>query len=159
MREPITFENVDSLFEGILIRVVDPEVTHNVPGWRCRSCGWTVGTMGLPPWHQCRTSETVVQSPAETALDNIAELCGCPEWDYPGQVVNDVRALKEGTAGGALRLVPELEAFANASPEDLHAIVAKCSGVFNSKELAEALKLRMEQVLAKTAGRKEGGNP
>jgi hypothetical protein len=28
---------------------------------------------------------------AELALDAIAELCGCEEWDYPGQVVRDVQ--------------------------------------------------------------------
>lgn len=27
---------------------------------------------------------------AEEALDKIAALCGCPSWDYPGQVVRDV---------------------------------------------------------------------
>ena len=29
---------------------------------------------------------------AEKALDDIAALCGCPEWEYPGQVVRDVQA-------------------------------------------------------------------
>ncbi len=31
---------------------------------------------------------------ADDALDEIATLCGCPQWDYPGQVVRDVRALR-----------------------------------------------------------------
>ena len=35
------------------------------------------------------------ESAAEKALDDIAALCGCPEWDYPGQLVRDVRDLKE----------------------------------------------------------------
>jgi hypothetical protein len=30
---------------------------------------------------------------AEKALDEIARVSGCPEWDYPGQVVRDVQAL------------------------------------------------------------------
>jgi len=30
---------------------------------------------------------------AESALDEIAALCGCPRWEYPGQVVRDVAAL------------------------------------------------------------------
>jgi hypothetical protein len=31
---------------------------------------------------------------ATKAFDAIAELCGCKEWDYPGQVVRDVESLK-----------------------------------------------------------------
>lgn len=30
---------------------------------------------------------------ATAALDAIAKLCGCPQWDYPGQVERDVGAL------------------------------------------------------------------
>lgn len=30
----------------------------------------------------------------EIALDEIAKVCGCPHWDYAGQVVRDVEALK-----------------------------------------------------------------
>ena len=30
---------------------------------------------------------------AEDALDAIAVLCGCPQWDYPGQIVRDVQML------------------------------------------------------------------
>ena len=33
-------------------------------------------------------------SAAEDALNEIAALCGCPEWQYPGQVVRDVMALR-----------------------------------------------------------------
>lgn len=32
---------------------------------------------------------------ATDALDQIAALCGCAQWDYPGQVVRDVAALVE----------------------------------------------------------------
>ncbi len=28
-----------------------------------------------------------------TRLDRLAEICGCPEWQYPGQVVRDVEAM------------------------------------------------------------------
>lgn len=35
------------------------------------------------------------KSAAEKALDDIAAICGCPHWDYPGQVVRDVAAMKE----------------------------------------------------------------
>ena len=33
-------------------------------------------------------------SAAEHALDAIAKICGCPDWDYPGQLVRDVQDLK-----------------------------------------------------------------
>lgn len=35
------------------------------------------------------------KSAGEEALDEIATLCGCSEWEYPGQVVRDVRALRD----------------------------------------------------------------
>lgn len=31
--------------------------------------------------------------PSTKALDRIAEICGVPDWNYPGQVVNDVLLL------------------------------------------------------------------
>lgn len=31
--------------------------------------------------------------PQDPDFDEIAKLCGCPEWDYPGQVLRDVRKL------------------------------------------------------------------
>lgn len=33
------------------------------------------------------------KSPLEEAADEIAILCGCPEWDYPMQLVRDVQAV------------------------------------------------------------------
>jgi len=33
-------------------------------------------------------------SAADDAFDAIAALLGCPSWDYPGQLVRDVKALK-----------------------------------------------------------------
>lgn len=33
------------------------------------------------------------QDAAIVALNKIAAACGCPQWDYPGQVVRDVLAL------------------------------------------------------------------
>jgi hypothetical protein len=36
-----------------------------------------------------------LQDAAEIALNEIAHLCGCPDWDYPGQVVRDVEDLKK----------------------------------------------------------------
>lgn len=39
------------------------------------------------------------KTPAEEALDDIAKLCGVPEWEYPGQVVRDVRMMRERLEG------------------------------------------------------------
>jgi len=36
-----------------------------------------------------------VKDAMEKAVDEIAALCGCPEWNYPGQLVRDVRHLKD----------------------------------------------------------------
>lgn len=42
----------------------------------------------------CRTLQAMLApDAAEEALDEIARLCGCPEWHYPGQVVRDVQRL------------------------------------------------------------------
>lgn len=35
------------------------------------------------------------KTPAEAALDTIAQLCGCADWEYPGQVVRDVKAMRD----------------------------------------------------------------
>jgi hypothetical protein len=32
---------------------------------------------------------------AMDALNDVATLCGCPDWEYPGQVVRDVELLKD----------------------------------------------------------------
>lgn len=42
-----------------------------------------------------RPVPTKPKTAAEEALDEIAALCGCPEWEYPGQVIRDVRLLRE----------------------------------------------------------------
>ena len=49
------------------------------------SCAWCVEVMVL--------KAQLDDCPAEHALDEIARLCGCPQWDYPGQVVRDVGAI------------------------------------------------------------------
>lgn len=56
-------ETVDRYFKGITIPVKaelsgigDNNGFYYVPGWECRSCGWKVGTSGLPPMHVCSAS-------------------------------------------------------------------------------------------------------
>lgn len=49
----VTTETVAQYFDGVMITCHDPEGKHTVPGWRCRACGWTIGTLGLPPAHEC----------------------------------------------------------------------------------------------------------
>lgn len=50
----VTKETIDDVFEGVMIDVKDPFVgPYSVPGWRCRACGWTVGSEDLPPSHEC----------------------------------------------------------------------------------------------------------
>ncbi len=48
--------------------------------------------------------------PGTKALDAIAEICGCPEWEYPAQVVRDVLDLKARclTAERALASIQKL---------------------------------------------------
>lgn len=49
-------EQLRKHFEGILIRVTDPpplDLSYNVPGWKCKTCGWQVGSSGYPPSHEC----------------------------------------------------------------------------------------------------------
>lgn len=53
-----TRENVDELFEGIIISYEDMFTgLRRVPGWQCRQCGWKVGTVDLPPMHECKAEE------------------------------------------------------------------------------------------------------
>lgn len=52
---PKTDDDLDQ-FEGVMIPVTDPFVgSFRVPGWKCKTCGWTVGAQGLPPSHECPT--------------------------------------------------------------------------------------------------------
>lgn len=48
-----TRANIDELFEGVMIPVQEPGYEARKPGWKCRACGFTVGSIGLPPAHIC----------------------------------------------------------------------------------------------------------
>lgn len=56
--------------------------------------------------------ETRLTDGATDALDKIAKMCGCPQWDYPGQVVRDVECLH----GYNARLVNVLGELARHDP-------------------------------------------
>lgn len=56
-----TDENLGDLFEGVMIEVTDPFIPdYRVPGWKCKKCGWIIGTLRLPPGHTC-PSEGIAQ--------------------------------------------------------------------------------------------------
>lgn len=57
----------------------------------------------------------------ENAIDEIAGVCGCPHWDYAGQVVRDVETLKRqhDEARAELAQLRERLAFANAGLKTL----------------------------------------
>lgn len=44
---------VADYFDGVMVKVYDPEIVHPVPGWKCKVCGWQIGCKGLPPAHLC----------------------------------------------------------------------------------------------------------
>jgi hypothetical protein len=56
-----TTENVDQLFEGVMIPREHTEEPYTnaiytrqpTPGWKCKACGWTIGSEALPPSHYC----------------------------------------------------------------------------------------------------------
>ena len=49
-----TDDELDEHFEGVMIDVEEPFIgSVRVPGWKCRHCGWTVGTIDYPPSHDC----------------------------------------------------------------------------------------------------------
>lgn len=45
--------NILDNFDGVVIPVEDIAGKYQVPGWKCRECGWTVGTMHFPIAHNC----------------------------------------------------------------------------------------------------------
>ena len=47
------WDDIDKSFEGIMIDVEDIVGKYFVPGWKCKVCGWKVGTKRLPPSHTC----------------------------------------------------------------------------------------------------------
>lgn len=51
---------------------------------------------------------------AAQAFDDIAKLCGCPHWDYPGQLVRDVETLIQERDKAASALVAERDKFRRA---------------------------------------------
>jgi len=49
-----TDDELDAHFEGVMIEVDEPFIGKCYkPGWKCRHCGWMVGTISYPPSHDC----------------------------------------------------------------------------------------------------------
>ncbi|GMV17931.1 MAG: hypothetical protein AMXMBFR56_61550 [Polyangiaceae bacterium] len=46
---------LDEAWEGVMLTYTECDFPgaeprqRSVPGWKCRSCGWQLGTSGLPP--------------------------------------------------------------------------------------------------------------
>lgn len=53
---------------------------------------WRVESIVVSP-REARASRAPGTDAATLAFNDIAALCGCPDWDYPGQIVRDVEAL------------------------------------------------------------------
>lgn len=64
-------------------------------GFFCTICGENAPDSLDRPHRPCACPDcsSDEKSAGEKAFDDIAALCGCPEWDYPGQLVRDVEAL------------------------------------------------------------------
>lgn len=46
-------DELDKYFEGVVFPVEDIAGRYFVPGWKCKECGWTIGTINYPPRHSC----------------------------------------------------------------------------------------------------------
>ena len=66
-----TEENVGDYFDGVMIPVRDPICgDHQVPGWKCKSCGWTIGARLLPPAHHCDPRQKETPMPRDPAPES-----------------------------------------------------------------------------------------
>jgi hypothetical protein len=80
-----------------LIDDLTPELTKDLEQFEAE----LVKGLELPPevWEKYKklTHERIekVASAGEDALNEINKVCGCKSWEYPGQLVRDVKLLKE----------------------------------------------------------------
>lgn len=45
---------IDENWLGVMIDFEDPfGIKGSAPGWQCKTCGWTIGSQGAPPHHDC----------------------------------------------------------------------------------------------------------
>lgn len=53
--EGVSAASLDAAWEGVLVTYTERDAPggapyqRQVPGWKCRACGWTLGTSRLPP--------------------------------------------------------------------------------------------------------------
>lgn len=93
----------------------------------CEACGSPDLDTGKYPYCLC-CGRVVTEEPktaAELALDQIAALCGMPEWEYPGQVVRDVQRLNDQHEA-AIKVIRALDPEAAAEADAMAAEIQRC---------------------------------
>jgi hypothetical protein len=60
-------------------------------------------------WEGFEANHRDLQRTVKERLDRLATICGCPEWDYPGQIVRDVEAVAKERNRLRAALVEALE--------------------------------------------------
>lgn len=78
----------DKLRELLASRPAHPNLEELVRWWR------TSGELLPRMLNELADVEIAVdayKTASEPAFDEIAKLCGCPQWDYPGQLIRDVQ--------------------------------------------------------------------
>lgn len=58
MHVKVTSDDLDDVFEGVIVEVNEISYLARKPGWKCRKCGWIAVTQGLPWGHDCPGDRT-----------------------------------------------------------------------------------------------------
>lgn len=75
---------------------------------------------------------------ATEAFDKIAEICGCPQWDYPGQLVRDVQELKD-SKNRAVQLQTEEESIRYRLEARVSALELENKDIWSAVEMGRGL--------------------
>lgn len=92
----------------------------------CSSCGCDAAGAGVDEVLAALRAEADRADAAEKALDDIAALCGCPEWEYPGQVVRDVHAVIDARQKPGLKEARDVLSVVERLPADDGSVLARC---------------------------------
>ena len=72
-RVRVTESDIDDFFEGIMITINDWDIgEHRVPGWKCKRCGWRVGSQDLPPSHECPLDGIIQENERRRRLEAVS---------------------------------------------------------------------------------------